>query len=121
MDDRDEKSAALRSQSPVLSPQSSRIDCRTLDEVRAQIDRIDGEIVALLAERAGYARQAGRFKPTAADVRAPARVEQVVARVRRLAAEHGAPPDLVERLYRTMIEDFTDMQLREKSDNTAEP
>jgi len=94
-------------------------DCQTLDDVRAQIDRIDAEIVALLAERTGYARQAGRLKPTTAEVRALARVEQVIARVRHLAAEHGAPPDLVERLYRTMIEGFTDMQLREKEGNTA--
>ena len=96
-------------------------DCQTLDEVRAQIDRIDGEIVALLAERTGYARQAGRLKLTVDDVRAPIRVEQIVARARRLAAELGAPPDLVERLYRTMIEYFTDMQLREKEDDTASP
>ena len=97
------------------------IDCQTIDEVREQIDRVDAAIVALLAERTGYARQAGRFKPTAADVRAPARVEQVIARVRRLAAEHGAPPDLVERLYRTMIEDLTGMQIREKAGDTAPP
>ena len=89
--------------------------------MRAQIDRIDAQIVALIGERAGYARQAERFKATAADVRAPARVEQVVARVRRLAAEHGAEPDLVERVYRTMIEAFTELQLRQKEERQARP
>lgn len=95
------------------------IDCQSLDEVRAQIDRIDGEIVRLIGERAGYARQAGRFKPTAADVRAPARVEQVIARVRGLATEHGADPDLVEGVYRPMIEALTELQIAAKAREEA--
>ena len=95
------------------------IDCQTLDEVRTEIDRIDGEMVRLIGERAGYARQAGRFKPTAADVRAPARVEQVIARVRGLATDHGTDPDLVEEVYRTMIEALTAMQIEAKAREEA--
>src|SRR5207244_1798643 len=59
------------------------------DEVRATINRIDQEIVRLLAERGGYVRQAARFKQTTDDVRAPARVEQVIGRVRALAEQFG--------------------------------
>ena len=97
------------------------IGCQSLDEVRTEIDRIDGEIVRLIGERAGYARQAGRFKPSAADVRAPARVEQVIARVRGLATEHGADPELVEGVYRTMIEALTAMQIEAKARGEAPP
>lgn len=86
-------------------------ECDSLDEVREQIDRLDREIVRLLGERTGYARQAARFKVSADDVEAPRRVEQIVAGVRRLASEHGADPDLVERLYRAMIAGFIAEQL----------
>ena len=89
-------------------------ECGSLGEVREEIDRVDAGIVALLGERTGYVRQVGRFKGTVLEVRASERVEQVVARVRRLAIEAGTDPDLVERVYRVMIEGFTDMQVREK-------
>ena len=51
--------------------------CASLDEVRSNIDRLDREIVRLLAERGKYVLQAARFKKTKADVHAPERVEQV--------------------------------------------
>ena len=89
------------------------IKCGSLDEVRSQIDRVDRQIVGLLAERAGYVRQAARFKRTDADVRAPQRVEAVIARVRALAAEHGLDPAIAEQVYRTLIGCFIPAELRE--------
>lgn len=88
------------------------IDGTSLDEVRAQIDRVDREIVRLIGERTGYVRQVVRFKRTEGDARAPARVEQVIARVRSRAVETGADPELVERIYRLMIDWFTEAQLK---------
>ncbi len=86
-------------------------ECANLDEVRSNIDRLDREIVRLLAERGKYVLQAARFKKTKADVHAPARVEQVVANVRKYAVEYGAPADVVERGYRVLIEGFTEKEL----------
>src|SRR3712207_478459 len=89
----------------------------TLDDVRREIDRIDHEIVRLLAARGEQVRRAGALKASVADVEAPARVERVVANVRRLAAEVGADPDLVERVYRIMIAAFIEAeraQVRER-------
>ena len=88
-------------------------ECRDLDDVRAEIDRLDRQIVALLAERAGYVRQAARFKPAREDVPAPQRVEAVIGKVRALAAEAGLDPALVERVYRAMIAAFIEAELRE--------
>jgi isochorismate pyruvate lyase len=87
--------------------------CESLDEVRAHIDRLDRAIVELLAERGQYVLQAARFKKTSADVHAPQRVEQVIARVRALAGEFGGDADVVERVYRAMIAAFTDAELVE--------
>ncbi len=86
--------------------------CESLDQVREQIDRIDEQIVRLLAERGGYVLAAARFKKSPDEVRAPQRVEQVVARVRALAETHGALPDVVERTYRELIAAFTDAEHR---------
>jgi isochorismate pyruvate lyase len=67
--------------------------------------------VGLIAERERLVRQAGRVKEDTADVRAPKRVEEVVARVRELAGELGASPDVVERTYRAMISAFVELEL----------
>ncbi len=65
-------------------------DCTSLAQVRAEIDRLDEQIVRLLAERGGYVLAAARFKHSAEEVPAPQRVEQVIANVRALALQHGA-------------------------------
>ena len=85
----------------------------SLADVRAAIDGIDGEIVDLLAARQALVRRAGRLKRDAAAVRAPDRVAAVVGRVREVAVRAGADPGLVERVYRTMIDAFIQLELAE--------
>jgi isochorismate pyruvate lyase len=87
-------------------------DCESLAEVRAEIDRLDEQIVRLLAERGGYVLAAARFKHRAEEVPAPQRVEQVIANVRALALNHGALPEVVERSYRAMIAAFIEAEHR---------
>jgi phenylalanyl-tRNA synthetase alpha chain len=85
--------------------------CATLDEVRASIDEVDGRIVDLLAERRAYVLQAARFKESAEAVRVPAREAQVIANVKALAYRAGIEPDLVETLYREMIDGFVRLEV----------
>lgn len=80
--------------------------CANLAQVRASIDRLDRQIVALLAERGRYVKDAARFKADAFQVSAPQRQQQVFDRVRALAAEHGAYPEVVEACYRAMVAGF---------------
>lgn len=82
------------------------VRCTSLDEVRQHIDRIDRELVTLLARRGNLVAQAAAFKKTSDDVRAPARVEQVIAKVRGIAEETGASAQVVEQVYRAMIDAF---------------
>lgn len=70
-------------------------------------------MVGLLARREALVRQAAPLKSDAQAVRAPDRVAQVVARVRTLAGEAGADPDLIEQIYRGMIQAFIDMETDE--------
>jgi isochorismate pyruvate lyase len=83
---------------------------RNLAEVRANIDRLDEAIVALIAERAMYVKDAARFKRDAFQVAAPARQAEVFARARALAAKHDRGfdglADVVEATYRAMVAAF---------------
>lgn len=88
------------------------VRCTSIDDVRTRIDLIDQRLVALLAQRGQLVAQAAAFKQTTDDVRAPARVEQVIAKVRGIAGETGASPEVVERVYRAMIAAFIDEELK---------
>jgi isochorismate pyruvate lyase len=81
-------------------------DCQTIDQVRSEIDRVDRAIVELLAERRGYVKAVMRFKRTETDVHAVDRQKQVIAARREWAEALDLDPDLVERLYRTLIDHF---------------
>ena len=92
--------------------------CPNLTEVRERIDALDVQIVALLAERGRYVKDAARFKRDAFQVSAPARQQQVLDKVRALAERQGAYPEVVEAAYRALIagfiareqEDFNNME-----------
>ncbi len=87
--------------------------CSTLTQVRDNIDRIDHAIVALMAERAKYVAEAGRFKPDPAAVSAPARVDAIIAKVRAEAEAQGLDPTVAEKTYRAMIAAFEDYERAE--------
>ncbi len=78
--------------------------CADMDEVRAEIDRMDRLIVPLLAERLNYVGQAARYKPTADETVVPWRIEEVVANARALAREAGMDEDTAERVYRALVD-----------------
>ena len=86
------------------------VPCESLDEVRSNIDRIDREIVALIAERGQYVEQAARFKVSPAAVFDKTRFDQILARVRNLADEAGTSPEVVESVYRSMVMGFTEWE-----------
>jgi isochorismate pyruvate lyase len=87
--------------------------CASLGEVRDNIDRIDRQIVALMAERGQYVAEAGRFKADPAAVSAPARVEAIIVKVKALAREDGLAEPVAERSYRAMIAAFEDYEREE--------
>ncbi len=84
--------------------------CNTLGEVRSNIDRLDREIIKLIAERGHYVAEAGRFKKDPAAVSDPARVEQIIIKVKAIAKEAGMPEIVAEKTYRTMIAGFEDYE-----------
>lgn len=79
-------------------------ECRTLAEIRREIDRLDERLVGLVAERMGYIARAAELKQRAGDIRDEARIEDVVAKVRSAAEREGLRPDLAEKVWRRLVE-----------------
>ena len=84
--------------------------CDTLAQVRQNVDRLDDDIVRLIAQRAMYVKDAARFKRDAFQVSAPARQAEVYANVRALARKHDLGfdnlEDVVETAYRALVAAF---------------
>jgi isochorismate pyruvate lyase len=87
-------------------------ECVSIEEVRAAIDAIDHAVVASLGLRAQYVQAITRFKKTTQDVRAPERQAAVIRQRRAWAEENGLSPDVVEKIYRTLIDHFVAEELK---------
>mgnify|MGYP002628345597 CR=1 FL=1 len=80
-------------------------DCTDMAALRAEIDRLDHDLVRLFAARAEFIDRAAQIKSVVdLPARIDDRVEQVVQNVRRHAETYGLPPDLVEKLWRRLID-----------------
>ena len=66
--------------------------CTTMQDVRRQVDALDDILVPLLVERVGYMTQAARIK------------QHNVQRVRQHAHTEGGSPEVIEAIYRSMME-----------------
>ena len=78
-------------------------NCENMQDVRAEVDRIDRLLVALIAERQGYMSEAARIKQDRNVVHDDARIEDVVAKVKAFATEMGLSHDIAEPVWREMI------------------
>lgn len=81
-------------------------ECADMSEVRAEIDRIDIELVDLIYERFGYVERAWQLKKNPQDALVPWRIQQVIDKVKTRAVEKGMPPEMVEMIsaqWRNMI------------------
>jgi isochorismate pyruvate lyase len=74
-------------------------------ELRAEIDALDAQLVQLLKLRSTYIDRAVELKEMNGwPARIPARVEEVVDKVRKEADASALDADLVEKLWRYLID-----------------
>ncbi len=78
--------------------------CTSMQDVRREVDALDDVLVPLLVERVGYMTQAARIKQGAEQVRDEARIAAIVARVRERAQAEGGDADVMEAIYRSLME-----------------
>lgn len=86
-------------------------DCASLAEVRAAIDEIDRAIIGLIGRRAAYVEAAAAFKSDEAAVRAPDRYASLLGQRREWAAAASLDPDVIEQIYRTLVDYFIAREL----------
>lgn len=79
-------------------------NCTAMAEVRAGVDAIDRELVALLAARFGYMRAAARIKPTRDAVRDEERKRIVIEQACAAARVAGVPVDIVAAMWDDLVE-----------------
>lgn len=77
---------------------------KTMADVRAEVDRLDAEIVERLARRFEMMAAAAHIKPDRSDVRDEARKADVLAKVAGHAVQERAPVTRVTELYDSLIE-----------------
>lgn len=79
-------------------------DCQTMPEVRAGVDALDRELVALLATRFGYMRAAARIKPGRDAVRDEERKASVIAAAIAEAEARKLPGDVIGDIWERLVE-----------------
>lgn len=78
--------------------------CETMIDVRAGVDQVDRELVALLVRRFGYMDAAARIKPDRDSVRDEARKAQVLDNVARAARDAGLCPERLRAVWNELVE-----------------
>lgn len=81
----------------------------TMEEVRADIDIVDFQIVELLGKRTGLVSILADLKKSDS-VRDPARERLVLDKVREIAVKKGFEPDVVEEIYKILFRHFVRLQ-----------
>ncbi len=87
--------------------------CHTLQEVRAEIDKLDDQIVELIGARNSYIKQAAKFKNTVEEVKDPKRIDEIMTKVRHKALTLGMSPNLLEEIYTIMINEMVESEISE--------
>jgi len=78
-------------------------DCQNMSEVRAGVDAIDRELVALITRRQAYMEAAARIKTDRATVHDAVRIEDVITKVKAESLKQGLSIDIAEPVWREMI------------------
>lgn len=89
-----------------MSPSNHPDQCQNMAEIRAEIDRLDRQVISLLGQRFAYVKAAAKFKTSAATVKAPERFEAMLQQRRLWAEEKGLNADAIAALYRDLVNHF---------------
>jgi len=79
-------------------------DCQTKDDVRAEIDRLDAELLALFAQRHRYVTRMAQIKTDPHEARDPVRIEAVINKIRDRSLALDLDEDQAELVWRTLID-----------------
>ncbi|HCN31864.1 MAG: chorismate mutase [Candidatus Micropelagos sp.] len=89
-----------------MSDNNSRapLPCPEMGKIREDIDSLDKDILQLLKKRLNLIEQAALVKPKRNQVRDKARIDEVIALIRREAQKANYPEDMAEVIWKNIIE-----------------
>jgi len=96
-----------------VSPQ----DCRSMDDIRVEIDGMDKNIIAILGRRFEYVKAATKFKTSETSVRAPDRFNSMLEQRRIWAEQSGLNPDAIEKMYHDLVNHFINEEMSHWKNN----
>jgi isochorismate pyruvate lyase len=77
---------------------------KNMDELRKELDLLDNELIKLVSKRFKFIEQAAIIKDDISKIRDNERIESIIIRLRNLAEINDISPDIVEKLWRYIIE-----------------
>ena len=77
---------------------------KNMDELRKELDLLDNELIKLVSKRFKFIEQAAIIKDDISKIRDNERIEAIIVRLRNLAEINDISPDIVEKLWRYIIE-----------------
>jgi isochorismate pyruvate lyase len=87
--------------------------CNSLEETRTEIDKLDNQIVELIAARNAYVKQFAHFKNSVDEIKSEDRIADVISRARTKAIELDLSPNLINELFIRMIDEMVDSEVAE--------
>ena len=87
--------------------------CNSLEEVRNEIDKIDTQLVELIAKRNDYIKQAASFKESIEEVKSEERIDYIMQHARQKAIELNMNPNMIEELFKIMINEMVETEIAE--------
>ncbi len=89
------------------------VDCSNIEEIREQIDLIDNKIIEAIALRFEFVKEVVKYKkPNADSIKALDRYNLVIAKRREWAQEKGLDADVIEKVYKTLIDYFIAQEMK---------
>ena len=77
---------------------------KNMEELRKELDLLDNELIKLVSKRFKFIEQAAIIKDDISKIRDNERIEAIIVRLRNLAEINEISPDIVEKLWRYIIE-----------------
>ena len=87
-------------------------ECLNMQDIRAEIDAIDRQIINAFGNRFEYVKAASKFKTSETSVKAPERFKSILQQRRIWAEEERLNPDVIEKLYQDLVNYFIEEELK---------
>jgi len=86
--------------------------CENMADIRAEIDRLDRQVITLFGQRFAYVKAAAQFKSSELSVKALERLQAMLEQRRVWAEAEGLNAEAIAKLYRDLVNHFIDEELK---------